>query len=144
MIIEYANVNDLLQVVQIANEQFKNEAWTYEQFLDELNQNNRIFLVSKCENVICGYVTALINGYEMEILDIAVKGEYQNKHIASKLLEKLFEIASQKNIEKCFLEVKENNIKAISLYKKFSFKKISERKNYYKDGKNALILEKKC
>lgn len=144
MIIEYANVNDLLQVAQIANEQFKNEAWTYEQFLDELNQNNRIFLVSKCENIICGYVTALINGYEMEILYIAVKGEYQNKHIASKLLEELFEIASQKNIEKCFLEVKENNIKAICLYEKFSFKKISERKNYYKDGKNALILEKKC
>ena len=39
------------------------------------------------------------------------------------------------------LEVKEDNLKAISLYKKHGFKVIHIRKNYYKD-KDALIMEK--
>jgi len=40
-----------------------------------------------------------------------------------------------------FLEVRENNFSAISLYKKIGFKEINIRKNYYKDtGENALIM----
>jgi ribosomal-protein-alanine N-acetyltransferase len=39
------------------------------------------------------------------------------------------------------LEVREDNTSAISLYQKYGFQKIDIRKNYYKDGENALVMQ---
>ncbi len=70
-----------------------------------------------------------------EIFEIAVLPEYQNKGIASKLLEML---EKDKDI---FLEVNELNHSAINLYKKNGFKEISRRKAYY-GNKDAIIMKK--
>ena len=44
-------------------------------------------------------------------------------------------------LETLFLEVRSKNTPAIKLYNSLSFKKISERKNYYKDPvDDALIM----
>ena len=44
--------------------------------------------------------------------------------------------------EKFLLEVNENNIKALKLYKKIGFEQISVRKNYYGNNENAIIMMK--
>ncbi len=76
----------------------------------------------------------------LDIIDVFIEEEYRLKGYASKLLEHI--INNTKNIKEIMLEVKEDNEAAINLYKKFGFKVISERKNYYKD-KTALIMQKK-
>ena len=40
------------------------------------------------------------------------------------------------------LEVNENNLPAISLYKKYGFKEVAKRKGYY-SGIDAILMEKK-
>lgn len=142
--ITFASKQNLEEIIEIANEQFKSEAWTKSQFESEFEQNNRFFLVFTNENKVIAYLIAMINQDEVEILDIAVKSSFQGKGIASMLLNELFNKLQKNNVNKCFLEVKEDNIKAISLYKKFLFKEIYIRKKYYKDGKNAIIMERKC
>ena len=47
------------------------------------------------------------------------------------------------NIKKLFLEVSQKNIIADNFYRKFDFLTVGIRKNYYKDGSNALLKEKK-
>ena len=42
-----------------------------------------------------------------------------------------------------YLEVRENNIKAIELYKKIGFEQYNIRKHYYRDGVNAILFRKK-
>lgn len=46
------------------------------------------------------------------------------------------------NANKLILEVHEDNLRAQSFYKKVGFQKINIRKNYYRDSKAALILER--
>lgn len=142
--ITFASKQNLDEIIEIANEQFKSEAWTKSQFESEFEQNNRIFLVFTEKNKVIAYLIAMINQDEVEILDIAVKSDFQGKGVASALLNEVFDKLQKNNVKKYFLEVKEDNIKAISLYKKFLFKEIYIRKKYYKDGKNAIIMEKKC
>ena len=75
-----------------------------------------------------------------EVLDITkveTKEEHRRKGYAYKLIEYILE---NTNASKIMLEVNEENTGAISLYEKLGFKKISERKNYYKE-KTALIME---
>lgn len=76
-----------------------------------------------------------------EINNIYVLEEYRNRGIASKLLEKIIEDGKRNNIINITLEVRENNINAIKLYKKYNFEEKAIRKGYY-NGIDGLLMEK--
>jgi len=83
-------------------------------------------------------------GDECELLSIAVAGAERGKGLAKMLMEHCHKELAELGAKNFFLEVKENNIAAISLYKKLGYKKISERKGYYADGENAVIMARFC
>ena len=70
-----------------------------------------------------------------DLLYIVVDKLYRNKNIASTLLENLI-----KESNKIILEVRCDNKNAIKLYKKYNFKIINIRKNYY-DNMDAYVME---
>lgn len=80
-------------------------------------------------------------GGECELLSIAVEPAEQGKGLAKMLMEHCCNELAKQGIEKFFLEVRESNAAAISLYKKMGFKKIAERKKYYANGEAAVIME---
>lgn len=88
---------------------------------------------------------AFINYYVMyeraELININVLDDYQNKHIASQLLEYMIDNCRNKKVSNITLEVKETNSKAIYLYQKYGFKKVGIRKGYYK-GIDGILMEK--
>ena len=47
------------------------------------------------------------------------------------------------NINKLFLEVSRTNVAAENFYSRFEFSTVGIRRNYYKDGSDALLKEKK-
>lgn len=74
-----------------------------------------------------------------EIVYIFVKEVYRKKGFGSILLEYVIELGNKYNIVNITLEVSTKNIAAINLYKKHNFKKISIRKNYYKNEDGILM-----
>jgi len=46
-------------------------------------------------------------------------------------------------LNKLLLEVSQSNVIAERFYSRFDFSTVGIRKNYYKDGSNALLKEKK-
>ena len=56
------------------------------------------------------------------------------------MLEKLIKIAKERKLNSITLEVNTKNIPAINLYKKYNFKEVGLRKNYYKNCEDALIM----
>lgn len=80
---------------------------------------------------------------EAHITILAIHPDFQRQGLGSLLLENLLKEAVNRNLERATLEVSENNIKAINLYKKFGFQEAGRRKKYYKKtGEDALILWK--
>lgn len=73
-----------------------------------------------------------------EINYIFVLENYRGKKIASKMLE--FMIKSCKICENITLEVRKSNSIAISLYRKFGFKEVAIRKNYYNNEDGILMM----
>ena len=47
------------------------------------------------------------------------------------------------NLKKLLLEVSNSNVTAERFYSRFDFSNVGIRKNYYKDGSNAILKEKK-
>lgn len=71
-----------------------------------------------------------------DIYYISILKEFRNQGIAYRLLDEI-------NKKDLILEVNIKNIKAISLYQKFGFKKIKEIKNYYNKTDSAIVMVKK-
>jgi len=77
---------------------------------------------------------------ECELLSIAVNVADRGKGYAKALMEHSHKELAKQGFKKCFLEVRENNTAAISLYKNFGYEKIAERKKYYVDGECAVVM----
>ena len=73
-------------------------------------------------------------------MNIVVRKDKRKEGIGSKLLNKIFEIAKEKNAQTITLEVNEKNLPAIRLYQKFGFEQTGLRKKYYHNMYNAIIM----
>jgi len=81
---------------------------------------------------------------EAHITLLAVHPDYRRHSLGEFMLMSLLENAIARKLEWATLEVKVNNIGAISLYKKFGFKIVGTRPGYYQaTGEDALILWRK-
>ena len=104
----------------------------------ELNKKAYVYLKDK---EIVAFISYQIFYERAELNYIFVKAEERKKGIASILIEKMIEDCKESNVEKIDLEVNILNESAINLYKKYDFKVISIRPNYY-DGVDALLMMK--
>ena len=132
------NSQDLESIKNILNSDF-DDFWNYNILKEELNNKNSRYLVAKLNNEVIGFAGIKIVIDEADIMNIVVKKNFRNNGIGSLLLENLINLSKSLNISSLSLEVNEKNISAISLYKKFNFKEVGKRKNYYKDS-DAILM----
>lgn len=102
------------------------------------NENYKMLSI-KLNGEIVGFVLVELSD-EINIVTIAVKKEFRNLGLATKLIERVKSLAKEKGINRLSLEVSVNNPTAYLLYEKLGFKVRRERKNYYEDGSNCLEL----
>ena len=89
--------------------------------------------------IAAGYVLIRTVAGEGEILRIGVLPGFRRRGFAGRLLDEVFR-RTEKDVEQWFLEVREHNAAAISLYGSFGFIEIGRRKAYYRDTGEAAIL----
>ncbi len=113
--------------------------WTKNQWEKELSCPQRICKgIYTFSNLIafgCGWIVT----DEFHLTAIAVHPNHRRRGLARKLLIDLLSEAAVKGCISSTLEVKNNNIAALALYKSCGFRTTGYRNNYYKDGTNALI-----
>lgn len=108
-----------------------------------LNENRRYIVAKSEKNEICGFAGILIN-YDMgEIMNIVVKKDKRQQGIGQELLNALIILAEKTGLESLILEVNEKNRSAIRLYEKNGFQEVGERKKYYHNVDNAILMQKK-
>ncbi len=77
---------------------------------------------------------------EINIMNIVVKKGMRKLGIGSSLLDFIIDYAKEHSYSSITLEVNENNIPAINLYKKYNFKQVGIRKKYYNNTDNAILM----
>ena len=92
-------------------------------------------------NKIIGFINYYLMYDRIEIADFNVLENYQNNSIGTKLIEFLIN-KYEGTVNNITLEVREDNLKAIHIYEKMGFKKVSIRKNYY-NGIDGILMERK-
>lgn len=108
--------------------------WDLKTFSDDVK--NSKYIVAKQNNEIIGFISIKNILDEIEINNLVTREDKRFQGVASNLLSY---IIRREKANKVNLEVNEHNITARNLYRKFGFREVGERKDYY-DGKDAAIL----
>ena len=138
MSIRKMNSADIPAVLRIQGE-LAIQDWNERQYEQEIKAPYTYAVVYENEGAIEGYAVFHLLGADSELLSIAVSETAQRKGIGTQLLHAGL---SQLDLDKsdcCFLEVRENNIKARNFYEKHGFNLFGIRKKYYADGENAAL-----
>jgi len=133
--IEKASIEHLDRLYEIEMKCFETEAFTKQQIAYLITDSNSVILVSRVKGEIVGFIIGKTYMDKKpatgQILTIDVSSKHRRKGIGQRLLQEIERTLKDKGVKICYLEVRENNIVALSLYQKLGYKKVGKLENYY-------------
>ncbi len=116
--------------------------WTENDIKTLITDMNKRCIVADLDGEIVCYVGAESVLDECNIGNIVTAKEHRGNGYATTVLGVLLNLLRQNGISKVFLEVEDGNEPAISLYKKHGFAQYGYRRDYYGQGKDAILMSK--
>jgi [ribosomal protein S18]-alanine N-acetyltransferase len=107
--------------------------WTRGHFLDALNPQfaaQGLWVDAQLQ----GYFWAMHGFEELHLLNISVAPHRQGQGLGWALLDALKLLGHQTGAQCVWLEVRQSNARALSLYERYGYEHISLRKDYYPSG----------
>lgn len=142
MQVELMNKSHIDGIMEIEKDSFA-IPWSRAAVEKELSNNLAIYAVVKENDKVVGYGGMWYVVNEGHITNIAVHKDYRRKGIGNVIVNKLIEIAEEKEMIGLTLEVRKSNLPALELYRKNGFKLEGIRPEYYEDNKeDAYIMWK--
>jgi ribosomal-protein-alanine N-acetyltransferase len=135
---------DLARCAELEKVLFPDEdPWSEQAFSSELAAGN-YYLGAYAEAELVGYaglsLLGSVGAFEAEVHTIGVDPRWQGKGIGKALLERLLDRADEVKAP-VFLEVRTDNVPAITLYETHGFEQIGLRKRYYQpSGADAYTM----
>tara|TARA_A100001035_G_scaffold178787_1_gene142115 strand:- start:12 stop:452 length:441 start_codon:yes stop_codon:yes gene_type:complete len=117
--------------------------WSKKQWVNEFKKDGIKVFGLLHTNLLIGICSLQVVVDEAQINYFAINKKFRNKGFGSYLMCYLIELCETLNIKKLLLEVSKSNTNAEGFYSHFDFLTVGIRRNYYKDGSDALLKEKK-
>lgn len=139
-----ANAQDIPVMVSLDKQLFPYSPWSSGQYREEISAPTRRFIVALDDaQSIIGYAGVFApGGAEADILTVGVIPEHRGQGIAKALMSDITEWAKAQGAEAMILEVKVDNLEAISLYEALGYLKLNIRRDYFGSGLDALVMRK--
>jgi len=116
--------------------------WTLGIFKDCLKVGYCCWVLTLDEKII-GYGVLSVALDECHLLNVCIHPDWQGRGLGRKMTLHLLNLGRQHKAKTAFLEVRESNHQARSLYAKLRFVEVGRRKDYYPDSngrEDALVL----
>jgi ribosomal-protein-alanine N-acetyltransferase len=115
--------------------------WSRSMFASELSKKTSICLGAFEGDRLIGYIVNSRYVDAWHVMNVAVDPDFQRRGIATRLLERLFELSVDDDGRGYTLEVRVSNSGAIHLYERLGFERHGIRRGYYTDNReDALIM----
>lgn len=114
------------------------DAWSPAGFYSEIERQGSFAYILEIQDEIIGYTICWQVADEVHIGNVAVKKERQGQGFGNVLMRHILDMFGESNL--FILEVRAGNKPAIGLYQKFGFSTLYQRKKYYRDGEDALVM----
>ena len=114
--------------------------WNQNMLLEVLvNKTDKRLWIYEVNNDVVGFIIDMRHKDEISLLNIAIHKCLQGMGHGLKMLKKYINSLSDKY--SIYLEVNKNNIKALNMYTKLNFERISIRKSYSTEGGDAINMQ---
>jgi len=146
LIINGASRDDLETLHTIEQQCFTGEAWSKRQIAMFLQARDSVTLAARENDEILGFVIGLVNQYDGmkigHIVTIDVSPKHRRRGIGKTLLSSIEQEFKNAGVKVSYLEVREDNIAALRLYRRAGYSEFELLENYYSRGGHGLRLEK--
>lgn len=122
-----ADLDDVMAVEAAAYE----FPWTRGNFIDSLAAGYHASVLREAGGALLGYVVAMAAVGEVHLLNLTVAPAWQRRGLALVLLGELVRHGRDVAAHQIWLEVRESNQRARSLYLRYGFRQIGLRRGYY-------------
>ena len=134
-----ARAEDLDALVRLEEAGFR-DPWPREMLECELTHPRALLLVAARGETPVGYAAFRQAADEAELLRLAVEPGERRRGVARALVAAGLDRLRQGDIQVCFLEVRVDNEPAIQLYRALGFGVAGRRREYYRDGMDAIVF----
>ena len=117
--------------------------WSRKQWVNEFKKDGTEVFGLSFSNLVIGICVFQVILDEAQINYFVVNPKFRERGMGTYFMNCLLKRLEKLNISTLLLEVSQNNVAAEKFYSSFDFYTVGMRKNYYKDGSNALLKEKK-
>lgn len=139
--IRLATGSDVAAVGALERDLFGADAWDERAVVAELDGPGRRFVVAEDpDHELSGYAVSMTLGDIVDLQRIAVHPRHRRAGLATALLEDLLDHTGA--ADRMLLEVSERNEAAVAFYLVHGFTRIDARPRYYRDGADALVLQR--
>ena len=135
-------IEDCEQVAAIEAVSFS-MPWSMKAFTETVQKSNFRYFVAEEDGEVLGYCGFLYVLDEAEIPNVCVKASVRKQGIGKQMMTVLIEEAAKLGMAVLYLEVRESNRAARSLYESLGFVENGIRKNFYEQPvENAVLMSK--
>lgn len=136
---------DLPQVMELERLAFPSP-WTPGLFLHELKLSFSRLLLARAggdHGQLLGYICWWLVGDEVHILNLAVHPQARRSGTGRALVARVLADAVARQAASVSLEVRHDNDAALALYRGLGFFAVGRRRNYYGQGEDAIMMERR-
>lgn len=133
---------DLEAVERVSHACFEHDGERPE-FEDELERPYaRCLLAHDASGECIGYALGWHLGDVLDVISVGVLPRARKQGVGAALMRALMREASEAEAKSLCLDVRASNAAAIALYAKLGFTAVGKRRAYYRDGEDALTMQR--
>jgi [ribosomal protein S18]-alanine N-acetyltransferase len=133
-----ATSGDVGTVSALEERLFGADAWSARAVHEELTGPRRLAVVA-CAPDVVGYAITMTSGDVVDLHRIAVHPDHRRSGVAHRLLAR---VVGEARADRMLVEVSVANEGALAFYVAEGFTLIDTRRRYYRDGADALVLQR--
>ena len=140
LVIRKMTLDDVPAVVELDQKSFS-LPWPERSFRYELTANpaSRCW-VAELDGQVVGMIVVWLIGDEAHVANLATHPVFRRRGIAKRLLSHALQQLVQEGARSSFLEVRESNLAAQAMYRKFGYMETGRRRRYYRDNDEDALL----
>jgi [ribosomal protein S18]-alanine N-acetyltransferase len=135
-------MSDLDQIMEIERLSFR-APWSRQVFVEELDRDwaHVDVLKERGQGPVLGFINYWLVRDEVHILNVASHPDHRRRGHAQRMLQHVIDFSKREACRYITLEVRRSNHGAIRLYRKFGFRPVGIRPNYYvEDNEDAIVM----
>lgn len=141
MLVRAATPSDIRCMMRLEQHSVTASHWSAEQYdrIFAAMSPRRVALVIEEQGGVRGFLIALAIAPEWEIENIAIAADARRRGLGTRLLGEFLDRARAEGVQAVYLEVRESNRAACSLYEKWAFVESGRRARYYQNPQEDAI-----